>query len=269
MIEFSGFGKIQRIGELHMSITQKLHGSNAQIYIFETENGLDLICGSRTRWIYPGDDNYGFATFVHQNKQQFIELLGIGRHFGEWCGPGINSGEGLLTKTLFLFNWRRWKDKPLPSNVSVVPILHYGKLDLNDVDAVMEKLKIDGSRLVPGYMKPEGIVVEVSGTFYKKVFDAEEIAWKKTIKKEPKVHQTLDIEYLLQPLRLEKLISKDERYIREYPVSLPTICADYVKDLHEEQQIIGNDDEIDMIKKSLGRKIFSFVKTIMKEKYDL
>lgn len=96
--EFKSFQKIQNISKLTMSITQKIHGSNAQVYIYKDNNGnMQLLTGSRSRWITPEDDNYGFAKFVYENKEEFIEKLGEGRHFGEWASPGINSGYAHFT----------------------------------------------------------------------------------------------------------------------------------------------------------------------------
>lgn len=262
-MEFHSFSKILHIGKAFMTITQKIHGSNAQILIYEKDGAVDLTCGSRSRWIIPEDDNYGFASFVHKHKEEFIDKLGIGRHFGEWAGKGINSGEGLSHKTFFLFNHVKFLDPPLPPNTSIVPVLYKGKMDMTAIDETMERLKTNGSYICPGYMKPEGIVIEIDGQRYKKVFEPEEVAWKQTKKavREPKIR--LDICHLLQPMRLEKLLSRDEHYIREYPVSLPSICKDYVKDLEEENCIVGDEDEINAIKKELGAQVFRFVKAIV------
>src|ERR1043165_2902547 len=128
-MEFKSFNKILHIGKLYMSITQKIHGSNAQILIEESPDSgwipaecgykdYNVYAGSRTRWLTPEDDNYGFCKWVMENRQELIEKLGPGRHFGEWAGPGINSGEGLKEKTLVLFNWRRWTGKELPARVT-------------------------------------------------------------------------------------------------------------------------------------------------------
>lgn len=267
MGEFKEFGKILNIGKLYISITEKIHGSNAQVYIYPDKNNkLQVLAGSRSRWLTPDDDNYGFAKFVDANKEELIEKIGAGRHYGEWAGPGINNGAGLNEKTLLLFNWRRWKDKPdLPTNVGIVPILHTGKFEMDSIDKVMQDLKENGSRLSPGYMKPEGVVIEVGDNFYKKTFEIEEVAWTGKDKKDRVQIQYTDISHLLQPNRLQKLLSRDENYIRNYPESLPSICSDYVKDLESEQQITGTEDEVIAIKKSLGKKIFLFVKSIISE----
>jgi hypothetical protein len=261
--EFQSFNKIANIGRAYMTITQKLHGTNACIYIYEQDGQLELICGSRTRWITSEDDNYGFARFVNENKDEFIEKLGLGRHFGEWAGAGINSGEGLPDKRLFLFNVRRWHEMPLPPKTSLVPVLYAGKISMDAINECMQKLKENGSYVIPGFMKPEGIVIEIDGNLYKKVFDAEETGWTKGEVKNKVYKARLDVSYLLQPIRLQKIISKDERYIRNYPESLKEICSAYVQDLEDEDQIIGTKDEIKVIKKALGGSVFQFVKAIV------
>lgn len=263
-MEFKSFGKILHIGKLYMSITQKIHGSNAQIYIYKDENGeTQLLCGSRSRWLTPDDDNYGFCKFVTENREDFTSRLGEGRHFGEWAGPGINSGEGLKEKTLCLFNWRRWTGKQLPARVTTVPLLYKGPISLTAINEMMDALKEQGSFLVPGFMKPEGVVIDIDGQLYKNVFDAEEVKWKQT-EKTIRTNDNIDVSYLLQPLRLEKLLSKDERLIREYPKSIGDICKAYVQDLEEEKQFKSTtEDDLNLEKKSLGKQIFFFVKSIV------
>ena len=55
--EFIPFPKIARLSRLAI-VTEKIDGTNAQVTI--TEDG-DIFAGSRSRWITPEDDNYGFA----------------------------------------------------------------------------------------------------------------------------------------------------------------------------------------------------------------
>lgn len=272
-MEFKPFPKIERVSKSYMTVTQKIHGTNAQVFIYDTATlGPDgevvpikeLKVGSRTRWITPEDDNFGFAKFVYENKQEFIDKLGIGQHFGEWAGPGINSGEGLKEKTFILFDRHRYPpERALPPRTTIVPLLHSGPVDLTQLPHIMQQLKEGGSSLVPGFMRPEGIVVQVFGTRLKMVFDAEETSWTKgdgnkekiaAIAADPKILE------LLQPIRLQKLLSRDEAYIRDYPETLPKIASDYVKDLIEEGQIAGTEDEIKATKKALGSHLFKFIK---------
>lgn len=283
-MEFKAFEKIPALHKIEMSITQKCHGSNALVAIEEvtdinssTERLEELVehdmkvyrirAGSRTRWIYPSDDNYGFAAFVNKNKEEFVSKLGPGRHFGEWTGLGINSGEGLDKKVLVLFNfWECPPERPLPPNTVVVPVLYQGALDLTKIDEVMLDLKTNGSKLCPGFMRPEGVVITMLGHKVKKVFESEETKWRGADKKykddkEAKSHPDVD-KYLplLQPIRMEKLLSKDERYLREFPKSLPDICRDYLADLVSENQLQGDEDELKLARKALGSELFKFAK---------
>jgi hypothetical protein len=70
----------------------------------------------------------------------------------------------------------------------------------------------------------------------------------------------------LQPIRLEKLLSRDSAYLDNYPQTLPAICKAYVDDLEKEDQLIGDEDMINSLKKSLGRVIYMFVKTVVNDK---
>lgn len=264
---FESFGDIKKLGAAALFITQKIHGTNAQIFIFQQEDGsLDLAVGSRTRWITPESDNYGFATHVYANKQEFIDKLGPGRHYGEWAGPGINSGEGLKEKIFVLFDhWRYPAERPLPPKTVVVPILYSGAFNMDKVQECMDDLKTNGSRLVSGYMRPEGCVVRIKGERYKVVFQAEETKWKDADpeyqkEKSRELNKALEkYGHLLQPIRLEKLLSRDESYIKEYPKSIGKIVTDYFADLVKENQIEGTEVEINGIRKQLAGNVFKFV----------
>lgn len=272
-MEFKSFGEIKRWSPLKMTITYKCHGTNSQIVVFTNENGeLDVMAGSRTRFLFPGPntDNFGFAQFVQDNKAEIIEKLGIGTHYGEWVGIGINSSEGLKDRMLILFNHNRPYPLGLPPKMALVPILYEGEpMNVQQtIDSVMEDLKNGGSPLVPGFMNVEGVVIELNGQRRKLVFKAEETAWKGSSKtKLPKTTaESVDYTYLCQPIRLEKLLSRDEVYIRDYPQSLKLIVKDYVADLEKEGQLPTDPDECKAVKKNAAGQIFSFIKTIMKEK---
>lgn len=274
MVEFRSFPEIKKIGALNMSITQKIHGTNAHVLVFKNESGeLDLVVGSRTRFITPFKDNYGFASHVSDNKQAFIELLGEGRHDGEWAGPGINSGEGLTEKKFILFEPRKYRDRPLlPPQTTVVPTLYEGKADFEQIQKAMDDLKTNGSKLVPGFMRPEGIVVRVGHDRYKVVFDPEETKWKSAPEggnsnKTPK--PKFDFSHLLQPIRLEKLLSRDEIYLKEYPYTMTQIMSLYVMDLIKEEQIVGTEDEIKDIKKAASGEIYKFIRTEIEKKINV
>lgn len=265
---FVEFNKIENFDKLTMVITQKIHGTCAQILIKKTDLGEFIFkVGSKNRWLSEENDNYGFCAWCNKNKEILIEFLGEGRHYGEWCGPGINSGEGLKERTLVLFAWyNNTKEIPLP-NIKFVPVLqertYFSVLKISDV---MYDLKENGSRLVEGYMNPEGVVIDIGGLKYKKVFTPEETKWKKAKSSEHKSKELIDIDHLLQPIRMQKVIAKDEANIRDYPNSIKKIIRDYIKDLEDENQIVYLDEDNKKLQlKSLGAKIFGLLKEVMDE----
>jgi hypothetical protein len=260
-LEFKAYSKIPRLENSYMIITQKLHGTNGQIYITPD---LQIFAGSRNRLLSINDDNYGFANYVETNKEQLIKVLGEGRHYGEWCGKGINSGEGLIKKCFYLFDIDRYKDIERSEQIDVVPCLYRGKFNYEQIALAMELLKKGGSQLVAGFMKPEGIVIWLEGQRFKMTFETEETGWdaKKDRLPQPSLQEKMDkIVHLLQPLRLQKLILRDEKYIREYPQNIAHIVKDYAKDLEDENQFSKDEDIKKEEKKLLGKFIFQFIKT--------
>ena len=173
MSEFKDFPKMARLSR-ECVITEKIDGTNGQICI--AEDGTIKV-GSRTRWITPEDDNYGFARWVKDNHDQLL-LLGHGRHFGEWWGQGIQRKYGLNEKRFSLFNTLRWveygqepaitptsdprivkQQEVLPPCCSLVPILYRGIFTTSATDSALRELQVYGSKAAPGFMKPEGIVI--------------------------------------------------------------------------------------------------------------
>src|SRR6478609_4562760 len=117
MPEFQEFPKMPRLSR-EVIITEKIDGTNAQVLI--TPEG-EIHAGSRTRWITPESDNFGFAAWVRDNREQLLQL-GPGRHFGEWWGSGIQRRYGLTEKRFSLFNVKRWGESR-PACCHVVPVL--------------------------------------------------------------------------------------------------------------------------------------------------
>lgn len=154
-------------------ITEKLDGTNAQILI--TEDG-EVFAGSRTRWVVPGDDNFGFAAWVQENKNELIRCLGPGRHYGEWFGKDIQRGYGLQKKYFALFNVTRFTDVELPEGVTTVPLLYNGPYYDGVVQQMLDYLKMTGSK-IGMFPDPEGIVV---------FFPANQVGFKYTFNNNPK-----------------------------------------------------------------------------------
>ena len=189
MTDFIEFPKMARLSR-DIVVTEKLDGTNAQILI--TADGK-IKAGSRTRWITPDDDNFGFAAWVFANKEQLLGL-GEGRHFGEWWGRGIQRGYGLQERRFSLFNSLRWcnhweepqtipaadprilkTQQKAPNCCHVVPVLYRGIFNQMMIDEVLYDLKNYGSSAATGFMKPEGVVIyHISGN----------VGFKKTIEKD-------------------------------------------------------------------------------------
>lgn len=191
MTDFYEFPKIARYSR-EVIVTEKIDGTNASIFI--GEDG-EFLTGSRTRWITPESDNYGFARWAQEYKNELL-TLGPGRHFGEWWGSGIQRGYGLLKgeKRFSLFNVVRWclcdqipRQLPsgdrtaiikmqdiLPACVGLVPVLWRGLFDnLVDIGRLLQYLQATGSLASPGFMRPEGIVIfhTAGNVGFKKTFD--------------------------------------------------------------------------------------------------
>ena len=217
-LKFQPFPKMARLSR-DCLITEKIDGTNASIYIYdpilntEAEEGFtsasdkdgkvwNIKAGSRTRWITPANDNFGFAQWVWDHANELVKL-GAGMHFGEWWGSGIQRGYGYTNGERFfsLFNASRWveHDKPTyvienqnpkaepkftekaPACCKVVPILDRCLFDATYdgvpvVDAALRDLKRYGSAAAPNYMNPEGVVVyHVAGNVgFKKTIDNDE-----------------------------------------------------------------------------------------------
>lgn len=190
MTTFNEFPKIARLSR-ECVISEKIDGTNAQIFI--SEDG-DFMTGSRTRWITPTDDNFGFAAWAYASRDELIKL-GPGRHFGEWWGAGIQRKYGLSEKRFSLFNTIRWclnGQQParietqdpriekyqdvLPPCVGLVPVLYRGIFTTNACSTALERLSTLGSVAAPGFMKPEGIVVyhTAAGVGFKKTIEKDD-----------------------------------------------------------------------------------------------
>lgn len=152
---FEAFQKIPRL-KRDCVITEKIDGTNAQVFI---DDDGHIFAGSRTRWITPADDNFGFARWVDENADELLKL-GPGHHYGEWWGSGIQRRYGMTEKVFSLFNVGRWADASLlPSCCRLVPVLFEGPFSSGAVDMAVEGLRGMGSQAAPGFMNPEGVIV--------------------------------------------------------------------------------------------------------------
>jgi hypothetical protein len=136
---------------------------------------------SRKRLIHPGDDNFGFAKWVWEKRENLVRALDAGRHFGEWWGSGIQRGYGLAKgeKRFSLFNVSRYSPKPISEmmqgnsgfeyaftgyhlpEMATVPLIYAGPFSQDKVRDLIDELNQYGSFAVPNprFPKPEGVVV--------------------------------------------------------------------------------------------------------------
>ena len=212
---FQGWPKIPRLASPFI-ITEKIDDTNAAVLIlplaevdhFQTGGGpIEFFDGtrehlvaevihennyyvvfaqSRTRFITPEADNFGFAAWVKANAQNLVEILGPGRHFGEWWGNGIQRGYGLPRgeRRFSLFNVTRYNPFenfvglhsaqsagetlfPALPTLGLVPVLTWRNDDANMksqaglVQDSLSWLSFRGSLAVhtPIFNKPEGVVL--------------------------------------------------------------------------------------------------------------
>lgn len=200
---FEAFTKIPRLCR-DMVVTEKIDGTNAQIHIVDMstpvstaesrafadqhwlalDGDLAMLAGSRSKYLtagrdgVKGEDNFGFAKWVQQNAAELF-TLGVGRHFGEWWGLGIQRGYGQTSKRFSLFNTHIWSDArgARPSCCDVVPVLAQYTFCTTKIQECVERLSREGSVAAPGFMDPEGVVVfhGASGQLFKQTIkkDAE------------------------------------------------------------------------------------------------
>lgn len=194
-VEFREWPKIPRLNR-PMIVTEKIDGSNACVIVQPTVNAGDLAnldhdepekiqgpgvhlnmhpleggfsrvlvaAQSRKQIISPEKDNFGFATWVRNHAQELADVLGHGYHYGEWYGSGIQRGYGLQKgeKRFMLFNVKRWEDHkgPWVEGMEVATVIAESPLfDTQVARDALEDLRQNGSKHVPGFDKPEGIVV--------------------------------------------------------------------------------------------------------------
>ncbi len=162
--EFIAWPKIARLNR-DIVITEKIDGTNAAVIC--TEDG-GVYAQSRKRLITPESDNFGFARWVAEHADELYAGLGVGHHFGEWYGSGIQRGYGLDHRRFALFNTARWTDADsldgdyvpeLPACCEVVPVLYTGAFSKVAVNLACGYLRRNGSVAAPGFMQPEGVVV--------------------------------------------------------------------------------------------------------------
>ncbi len=195
MPEFKAWPKTPRLFR-DMIITEKIDGTNAAVIIEEGQRSdsqegycagitdgstfYKVAAQSRKRIITPEMDNFAFAAWVRNNAFTLVQTLGIGVHYGEWWGHGIQRGYGQPKghRQFSLFNVKRYLDVWVPDiGLGVVPILHEGLFDTEVVREELAQLARLGSAAAPGFMKPEGIIVyhQAANSVFKATIEDDEM----------------------------------------------------------------------------------------------
>lgn len=185
---FEAWPKIPRWSNETVTITEKIDGTNAAVIILPySHDHIPLIdegyarqmhnlrdgyvtfaTQSRKRFIKPGKDtdNAGFAGWSWENAGPLVDALGYGKHYGEWWGRGIQRGYDMDTKKFSLFRPWRYADTidfvtPPVEGLDIVPTLYSGGAEgLLTTSIILATLEQEGSRAAPGYMRPEGIIIQ-------------------------------------------------------------------------------------------------------------
>ena len=201
-MEFTAWPKTPRLFR-DAVITEKIDGTNAAVIVklaepsdYEDAPGdifvVDSVAyrigaQSRSRLIYPGQDNFAFAKWVWENALGLIRTLGEGVHFGEWWGSGIQRGYGLLNgdKRFSLFNVHRYQKLLQEAAVvgievpglDTVPVLDIHTFSTYRVEVAIQRLRENGSSAAPGFDRPEGVVVfhSQSRSVFKALLDNDDI----------------------------------------------------------------------------------------------
>jgi hypothetical protein len=196
-IEFEAWPKTPRLSNGGVTITEKIDGTNACVVIvpvnpveawghaatvfggigwaYGNEGHPKYLVGaqSRKRLIFPDDDNAGFARWVYDNVEELAELLGPGRHFGEWWGQGIQRRYDMDRKVFSLFNTHRWgkvaqeredwHERARAINMAIVPMLYQGKFSDQAIESCLTVLRQNGSFASAEwgvtFGRPEGIII--------------------------------------------------------------------------------------------------------------
>jgi hypothetical protein len=193
-IEFTAWPKTPRLFRDSV-ITEKIDGTNGAIGIiqhdarFLADNahddsvvvydetgviGYQVYAQSRNRIVTPGADNYGFAAWVHDSAEDLIADLGVGLHFGEWWGQGINRGYGMDERYFSLFNTAKWAGSKFETpNLAVVPVIDRCTFNTAYVVSALDFLGSYGSFAAPGFARPEGVCVyhTASGQVFKALLE--------------------------------------------------------------------------------------------------
>lgn len=195
-LTFEKWPSIPRWANDTVTITEKIDGTNAAVIILpyhidheplvqdeyakvyadggNLPTAYTFAVQSRKRFIKPGKDtdNAGFAGWAFERAPELISTLGYGKHYGEWWGRGIQRGYDLDHKKFSLFSPWRYDtvDASKVEDLDIVPTLFSGGVEgYLAISIILATLEKEGSKAAPGFMRPEGLIVQsaLTGAKYK------------------------------------------------------------------------------------------------------
>lgn len=92
-VERLGHDEVEDIDAGRVFVFPKLDGTNSSVWFVLDNDERSVCCGSRTRTLAEGSDNYGFWRWVHEQETEgrFLELMRQGHRawtiYGEWLVP--------------------------------------------------------------------------------------------------------------------------------------------------------------------------------------
>ena len=137
-MEFQPYPKTPRLFR-DIVITEKIDGTNWCIYIWED---WEFMAWSRTRWITPENDNFWFAQWAYDNKEDLMKLW-VWFHYGEWYGRGIQRSYNLKERHFALFYVKNEK----PDCCTVVPRIYEWVFNEEKIHEVIETLRTNWSNI--------------------------------------------------------------------------------------------------------------------------
>lgn len=193
---FQDYGKIPRWANEHVWVSEKIDGSNSAVvierqeeqretdavvrYVYVDDVAYVVRAQSRKRFLLPGKqtDNFGFAQYVFDNAEALVKTLGVGRHYGEYWGSGIQRGYGMVNgeRWFSLFptsrvsrSFQNYHDILTVPQLNIVPELYSGPWSGNVIEDCLDVLRDHGTFASNGAGQAEGVVVtfKLSGARYK------------------------------------------------------------------------------------------------------
>jgi len=186
---FKKWPSIPRLQNEIFHFSEKIDGTNSCVIIKDYQEAIEsgqywfkiktldnytIFAQSRNKLLTIDNDNFKFAQWVFDNAESLLNL-GVGYHYGEWWGKGINTRYSIPEKRFSLFNTSLWNNQNKPECCDIVPYL--GTCDINTLQEKIQQTKdllhITGSYVDTNCKNPEGFIIfcELQQQYYKWILD--------------------------------------------------------------------------------------------------